>query len=82
MDQTIAQEELAFIRKVMADSRTIIVDDGKPGIVWGIIVTFGMLATYTDAVTDFHFNAAWLWIGRSVLGWLYIYYYKAKKIKK
>ncbi|HET9137710.1 MAG TPA: hypothetical protein VFO76_13845 [Candidatus Kapabacteria bacterium] len=82
MDQTFAQEELAFIRKVMADSRTVIYDDGKPGIVWGLIVALGMFATYIDATTDLHFNAAWLWIGLSVLGWAYIYYYKAKKIKK
>jgi hypothetical protein len=82
MDQSIAQEELAFIRKVMADSRTIIVDDGKPGIVWGLIVALGMIASYVDAVSDTHFNVGWLWIGLSVLGWAYIYYYKSRKIKQ
>lgn len=82
MDNTIAQEELAFIRKVMSDSRTIIYDDGKPGIVWGIIVALGMLATYIDAMTELHFEVAWLWIGLSALGWAYIYYYRRTKIKK
>ncbi len=79
---TTAQEELAFIRKVMADSQTIIVDDGKPGIAWAIIVSIGMSVTYLVGLGVFEFDVSWLWIGLSVLGWGYISWYKSKKIKQ
>lgn len=79
--ETTAQDELAFIRKMMADSQTTIIDDGKPSIVWGIIVSIGMLATYFAALADTDFGIAWMWIGLSVIGWLYVYYYRTQKVK-
>lgn len=76
MEQTIKpQEELAFIRKIMADSRGQVADDGKPSIVWGVIVVLGMLFNYYEAMTDSYLYSGWVWIGLSVLGWFYIYWY-------
>jgi hypothetical protein len=45
MEQIDAKQELAFIRKVMADSRRTVVDNGLDYIVWGVIVAVGMFAT-------------------------------------
>ena len=45
MDQIDAQQELAFIRKVILDSRRVAVDNGLDYIVWGLLVSLGMFAT-------------------------------------
>jgi hypothetical protein len=78
MDTILAQEELAFIRKVMADSRTKVVDDGKPTILWGIIVFTAMAFTYIEAITQVELYVGWIWLGLSVVGWLYIILYRQK----
>jgi hypothetical protein len=82
MEQVNAQEELAFIRKMMADTQIKMADDGKPSIVWGVIVALGMLATYISALYDTDFGVAWMWIGLSLLGWGYVYYYRSRKMQK
>lgn len=81
METYSAQEELALIRKMMADTRTLMVEDGKPSIVWGIIVAIGMTATYISALAQKDFGTGWMWIGLSILGWVYIYYYRSQKVK-
>ncbi len=45
MDRIDAQQELAFIRKVIQDSRRVAVDNGVDYIVWGVLVSLGMFAT-------------------------------------
>jgi hypothetical protein len=45
MDQIDAQQELAFIKKVIQDSRRAAVDNGIDYIVWGLLVSLGMFAT-------------------------------------
>lgn len=77
-----AQEDLAFIRKMMADTQTIMVDDGKPAIVWGILVAIGMVATYIGVLTNTDFGIAWMWIALSLIGWGYVYYYRVQKVKR
>ncbi|MEP7235474.1 MAG: hypothetical protein ABI778_09285 [Ignavibacteriota bacterium] len=79
METIQAQEELAFIRKVMEDSRSSYVDDGKPKIVWGAIVAAAMLYTYMQALADSDLYVSWVWIGLSVLGWAYIFWNKSKR---
>jgi hypothetical protein len=45
MEQIDAKQELAFIRKVIQDSRRAAVDNGIDYIVWGVLVSLGMFAT-------------------------------------
>lgn len=78
MDAINAQEELSFIRKVMEDSRTSYADDGKPKILWAAIVAIGMIYTYIQALSDSDLYIGWVWIGISVIGWSYIFWYKNK----
>jgi hypothetical protein len=77
MEQFDAQQELAFIKKVMADSRRSAVDNGLDYIVWGVIVALGMFGTYaldrlhaTEwAVGGWIFLA--LWIAVMGGGWVF-----------
>ena len=74
METYTAQEELAFIRKVMEDSRTSLVDTGKPKLVWGAIAALGMLYTYIQALAESDLYVGWVWLGISAFGWGYIFW--------
>src|SRR5947208_1137413 len=52
METLQAQEELAFIRKIIAESRATFVEDGKPYIIWGILVALAMGMTYFSVLTQ------------------------------
>ncbi len=66
-----AQQELAFIKKVMNDSRKILIDDGKGLIFWGILVTIGLLLTYLAIAGEWTVSMGWLWPGLITFGWIY-----------
>lgn len=76
-----AHEELAYIRKIIDDSRIAFVEDGKPYIVWGVIVALGMTFTYICALMDRDLGTGYVWIGLTILGWVYIFMYARKKEK-
>lgn len=82
MTTTSAQDELAYIRKIMTDSRAAIADDGKPSIVWGIIVSLGMLFNYYEVVTNSSDLSGWVWLGLCICGWAYIIYYVKVQVKR
>jgi len=57
------EEELAFIRKVIQDSRQSMVENGKPYIAWGLVVALMMFATYIEALTGGNGSiTGWLWL--------------------
>ena len=70
MTEIDAQQELAFIKKVMEDSRRIICDDGKSFIFWGILISFGMLVTYLRIVGNWGINLGWFWPVLIAFGWI------------
>ena len=70
MTELNAHQELAFIKKVMEDSRKIICDDGKSFIFWGILISFGMLITYLKVAGDWGINLGWFWPVLIALGWI------------
>jgi hypothetical protein len=70
MTELNAHQELAFIKKVMEDSRRIICDDGKSFIFWGILISFGMLITYLKVAGDWGINLGWFWPVLIALGWI------------
>lgn len=72
MDPKTAQEELAFIRKVIVDSRRVAVDNGLDYIVWGVLVSAGMFATVALEQLRVRGNAyLWLWIAVMGGGWAF-----------
>lgn len=66
-----AQQELAFIKKVMTDSRKILIDDGKATIFWGLLISFGLLITYFSVAQGWETSLSWFWPALIGFGWIY-----------
>lgn len=66
-----AQQELAFIKKVMTDSRKILIDDGKATIFWGLLISFGLLITYFSVAQEWETSLSWFWPALIGFGWIY-----------
>ncbi len=66
-----AQQELAFIKKVMTDSRKILIDDGKATIFWGLLISFGLLITYFSVAQGWETSLSWFWPALIGFGWTY-----------
>ncbi|HBE72878.1 MAG TPA: hypothetical protein DDW31_02065 [candidate division Zixibacteria bacterium] len=72
MDSINAQEELAFIRKAIADGRRVAVDNGLDYIVWGSLVSLGMFATIALELAGVKGNAyLFLWVAVMGSGWVF-----------
>ena len=71
MNRQEAFEELNFIRQVMEDSRSAVVYDGRPFVIWGLLIAAGMVTSYVLAVTEPYRVHAWIWCGIVALGWLW-----------
>ena len=84
MDSINAQSELAFIKKVIADSRTAIIDDGKELIVWGLLVVIGMLTMYFAMQFDYKISKLLLWATLIGIGCVYttVNYFQSRKKKR
>ena len=77
-----ADEELQYIRKIIADSRAAFVEDGMPYIWWGLIVALGMGLTYLSVVTQRELYVGYVWLGLVLFGWGTIIYYMVQKKKQ
>ena len=75
------QEELAYIRRIIDDSRMAFVEDGKPYIAWGIIVALGMIFSYISALMERDLGTGYVWIALTIIGWIYVFLYARKKEK-
>lgn len=82
MTELNAQQELAFIKKVMEDSRRIICDDGKSFIFWGILISIGMLVTYLKIAMDWGVHLGWFWPVLIGFGWIVTIYVEVRADKK
>ena len=71
MKETDAQDELAFIKKIMQDSRRVIAFDGKEFIVWGILVTIGMAVMYVNIAFKYYIHFTIIWGILIGIGWIY-----------
>ncbi|MFI5264963.1 MAG: hypothetical protein ACHQM6_10650 [Candidatus Kapaibacterium sp.] len=82
METIQAQEELAYIRKIIIESRASFVEDGKPYVMWGLLVSLGMTLTYISALTQTELYVGYFWIGLVLLGWGSTIYYIRQSKKK
>jgi hypothetical protein len=82
MDSISAQEELSFIKKVIEDSKKILIMDGKDFIIWGIITALGLLITYFAIITKQYSLIDWTWFILIGLGWVYAFFSNIKRAKK
>ena len=61
-DSLSPEQELAFIRKIINESREAMTEDGIPYITWGVSVAIGMLLTYFEALLNINLYAGYAWI--------------------
>ncbi len=75
MNQQEALQELSFIRQIMEDSRSVVIYDGRPFIMWGLLVAAGLVASHvlagSPAMDGLHL---WVWAGIALCGWLWSWF--------
>ncbi|MFC2092924.1 hypothetical protein ACFLSV_03390 [Bacteroidota bacterium] len=71
MDTKQAELEITLIKKIMQDSRKIIVFDGKGFIIWGVLILIGLIGTYISIMMEVSYYVFWLWIIVIGIGWIY-----------
>jgi hypothetical protein len=85
MDEKTALEEIAYIKKIIDDSRKTIIYNGREFIFWGILVSIGMVFTYFGEILHKYTNIFLFWFILIAIGWLYAgynAYVDKKKAKK
>lgn len=71
MDTKQAELELTEIKRIMADSRRIMVDDGIGFILWGTLVAAGLIATYLSVLGYISWNITSIaWFVLIGTGWI------------
>ena len=70
MDESTAQDEIAFIKKVMIDSRRIIIDDGKIYLIWGILVIVGVILEHLAFSLRLLNGSLEIWITVITISWI------------
>jgi 4-hydroxybenzoate polyprenyltransferase len=82
MDEITAQQEIAFIKKIMQDSRRIVYSDGMEFIYWGSIVVICLLFTYFSVYWNTERYIFYFWTAFLLLGFLGNTFFLQKRYKK
>ena len=82
MNEFTAQQEIAFIKKVMQDSRKVVYADGKEFIYWGIIVVICLLFTYFSVYFKAERYIFYFWLILMALGFIGNSLFFGKRYKK
>lgn len=78
MKENEALEELKFIKKVIDDSKKVIIDNGTGYIMWGVLIVVGLLSTYFGILTKYYFAYSYNWIIVVATGWILSYFISKK----
>lgn len=65
-----ARQDLTVIRQLMEQTRQEVTERGRHLIIWGVISTAGLLATYVAVTTRAAYDPAKVWFGLLALGWV------------
>jgi hypothetical protein len=76
------EDELQYIRSIIADSRASFVEDGKPYVLWGLIVAVGMGITYISVLTQRDLYIGFVWMVLVLIGWGSSIYYLIQQRKQ
>ncbi|HAX47837.1 MAG TPA: hypothetical protein PK605_11065 [Ignavibacteria bacterium] len=85
MDTKQAELELSEIKRIMEDSRRIMVDDGTGFILWGFLVALGLISSYLSVLGYIEWNITSIaWFALIGLGWLITIFQlrREKKVRK
>ena len=63
-------EDIAYLKKVIEDSRKVVIDNGVIMLTWGILVVVGMILTYAYIHFGLKIPETWLWIVLIGIGWI------------
>jgi hypothetical protein len=74
-----ATEELAFLNKVIRDSRRSVIDNGLSFIVWGVLVTIGVGAIYIERLNESWSWSGWVWLVTIVSGIIFSIFYGRRR---
>ena len=82
MDTKQAELELSEIKRIMEDSRRIMIDDGTGFILWGSLVAMGLISSYLSVLGYLEWKVTSIaWFALIGLGWL-ITIFQFRKEKK
>lgn len=73
MNKDKVYDEIAFIKKVMADSQQAILDNGRIYILWSSLALLVIIVKYLKTLLGFQFSNIWIGITVTVLGVLLTY---------
>jgi hypothetical protein len=79
MDEKNALEEIAFIKKVIQNSRRTVIMHGKEYIAWGIITSIGFIMTYFFNILKFRINYTLFWLIVIGTGYLINFFFIIKE---
>jgi hypothetical protein len=77
-----AAQELAFLKKIITDSRRSVVDNGMTWIVWGVLVTIGVGAIYVELLTEQFEWSGWVWLVAITTGIAYSIMHGRREVKR
>lgn len=63
-------EDLQYVKRIIQDSRNIVVDSGIGFITWGVIIILGLFVTYLDIILQGDQYSIWAWIVLISAGWI------------
>lgn len=64
-------EDVAYLRKVVEDSRKVVVDNGVHLLGWGVLVVVGMILTYLSEHLKSNLPVFHIWVILIGLGWIF-----------
>ncbi|MGA7721985.1 MAG: hypothetical protein WCA84_12525 [Ignavibacteriaceae bacterium] len=70
MDQQSAIEEIALIKKVIEESREFTFNIGKNIILWGVLMSAAIFASYETIVAGYNGMVLWIWVAAIGTGWI------------
>lgn len=73
-----AQQELAFIKKIMEDTQRILIDNGKTYILWSVLAILAIFLKIIKDAFSIMINNLWIYIPILILGWILSYWLKRK----
>jgi drug/metabolite transporter (DMT)-like permease len=73
-----AQEELAFIKKIMDDTQKVLIDNGKIYILWSALAIIAIILKLVKEELNIMINNLWLYIPVLVVGSIISYFLKKK----
>lgn len=65
-----AREDLAMIRRLMEQSRRTVEQAAPHFVIWGVLITVALLATFANAMGAFRVDELWIWVGAVGTGWV------------